>query len=292
MPNPRPSPMSCQTCAARRDGVCTDLTAEEMGRINRFKSGERRVAAGVDIVVPGESSRAIYNLVSGWAFRYGLLEDGRRQIVDFILPGAVIGVQTLDGAKATYGVQALTDTALCVVRHEDLASFSSEVPGIALRLAWLIARDRSLAYDHLTSVGRQSASQRVAHLILELYVRYRVQWPGHRIEKMQMPLTQEHIADATGLTGVHVNRVLRELREDGVLEFHYKRLRVLDPDKLVETAGTDPHLLAHWTRRAGSLDSLLHGADEGEAPLAAEPMSKKRPAAARSGAGASASLAR
>ena len=240
---------SCLHCPARCDGICTELTSADLSRIISFKSGDRRIRAGKDIISPGETSRAIYNLVDGWAFRYGLLDDGRRQILDFILPGAVVGFQTVNGAKATYGVQALTDTVVCVVRHEDLLSFARDVPGIGLRLAWLISRDRSLAYDHLTSVGRQSAQQRVAHLILELFVRFRAQWPGKRIEEMNLPLTQEHIADATGLTGVHVNRVLRDLREGKVLEFHYKRLRVLNPDKLVEIAETDPHVLMHWTSR-------------------------------------------
>jgi hypothetical protein len=69
---------------------------------------------------------------------------------------------------------------------------------------------------------------------------------------MHLPLTQEHIGDATGLTGVHVNRVLRDLRSDGVLEFHYRRLRVLDPDKLVEVAGIDPHVALSWMRDDGS----------------------------------------
>lgn len=72
---------------------------------------------------------------------------------------------------------------------------------------------------------------------------------------MHLPLTQEHIGDATGLTGVHVNRVLRDLKKDGVLEFHYRRLRILDPDRLVDIAGIDPHLLLPWTWREASENS-------------------------------------
>jgi hypothetical protein len=89
-------------------------------------------------------------------------------------------------------------------------------------------------------------------LLLEQFIRYRKRWPGHRIEEMYLPLTQEHIGDATGLTGVHVNRVLGDFRRDGILEFHYRRLRILDPDKLVDVAGVDPHVALSWMRDGGS----------------------------------------
>ena len=239
--------IQCQTCPARRDGLCTELSPSDLALMQKFKCGDRAIKAGQDIFAAGQPCEAIYNLTDGWAFRYTLLEDGRRQILDFALPGAVLGFHPAKGARATYGVQALTDANVCIIRHPDLAALSREVPQTGLRLAWLIARDRSLAYDHLTSVGRQSAHQRVAHLILELFVRCRAQWPGQRIEQMLLPLTQEHIGDATGLTSVHVNRVLRDLRQERVLEFHYRRLRILNPDKLIDVAETDPHLMMSWT---------------------------------------------
>src|SRR3546814_10980328 len=96
-----------------------------------------------------------------------------------------------------------------------------------MRLALLTSRDRSLAFSHLTSIGRRSARERVAHLLLELFIRRRAHWQGQRIEEMHLPLTQEHIGDATGLTGAHVNRVLRDLREERVVEFPYRSLRKL-----------------------------------------------------------------
>ncbi|MBI1213489.1 MAG: helix-turn-helix domain-containing protein [Alphaproteobacteria bacterium] len=214
--------------------------------MRRFRSGDHRIKAGQDIFSPGARCEAIYSLTGGWAFRYALLEDGRRQILDFVLPGAVLGFHPTDGARATYGVQALTDASVCVIRRSDLVALSRELPEIGFRLAWLVSRDRSLAFDHLASLGRQSAHQRVAHLILELFIRYRAQWPGQRFEEMHLPLTQEHIGDALGLTSVHVNRVLRDLRKKGVLEFHYKRLCIHDPDKLIGIAEIDQNLLQSW----------------------------------------------
>jgi CRP-like cAMP-binding protein len=210
------------------------------------KSADRTFGAGRDLFRFGDRRDAIYKLVGGWVALYSLLEDGSQQILHFALPGALLGFAP--GRVMTYGAQALTDATVCVVPYDSLYSMLRKNPEAGMELAWLISRDRCLAYDHLSSVGRQSARERVAHLLLELFIRYRMRWPGHRSEEMQLPLTQEHIGDATGLTGIHVNRVLRELRKDGILEFHYRRLRILNPDRLIDVAGVDPHVALSWTR--------------------------------------------
>ena len=242
----------CTTCRARIDGLCAGFAPDVVQTIAAYKSGDRQVRAGEDIFALGEPCDAIYNLVDGWVFLYTLLEDGRQQILHFGLPGAVLGFHPARGALTTYGVQALTDAVFCVIPRENLAPLIVEHPDVGMQLAWLMSRDRSLSFGHLTSIGRHCARERVAHLLLELFIRCRAQWPGHRIEQMHLPLTQEHIGDATGLTGVHVNRVLRDLKEDGIVEFHYRQLKILNPDKLVDVAGIDPHLLLPWTRRESS----------------------------------------
>jgi len=241
--------VECSGCRARLDGLCEGCAPDILKTIAGYKSGDRTVRAGEDLFSLGEPCDSIYNLVDGWVFLYNLFEDGRRQILHFALPGTVLGYHPAHGAMATFSAQALTDATVCVIPHKALGPISRGHPEIALRLAWLISRDRSLAFDHLSSVGRHSARERVAHLLLELFVRYSAQWPGHRVTEMHLPLTQEHIGDATGLTFVHVNRVLRDLRKDGIVEFHYRRLRILDPDKLVDVAGIDPQLAFSWIQR-------------------------------------------
>lgn len=226
---------------------------ERFRLISGYRSGDRRIEAGRDLFSIGSSDDAIFNLLDGWVALYTLLEDGRRQIVQFALSGAVLGILPTRGAQATFGAQALTDTVLCVIPHSKLSSLTRDYPDIGMRLARSLARDCNLAFDHMTSIGRRSARERVAHLLLELFVRYRAQWPGNRIEEMCLPLTQEQIGDATGLTFVHVNRVLRALRKERILEFHYRRLRILDPDKLVEIAGIDPHIATAWLEQRPGL---------------------------------------
>jgi CRP-like cAMP-binding protein len=233
---------------ARTDGLRDASTSEVLSVIANNKMGDKEVRAGQDIVCPGEPCEIVYTLDAGWAFLYSLLQDGRRQILQFALPGMVLGLDLLDGGHATYGVEALTDVTVSILPHKTLALLSQDHPEIGLLLAELASRDRNLSYDHLTSIGRHSAHERVAHLLLELFIRSHAQWPGHRVDEMQLPLTQEHIGDATGLTGVHVNRVLRDLRRDGIVEFRYRRLTIRDPDRLVDIARVDPQLAMSWVR--------------------------------------------
>lgn len=256
---PRGTRVDCETCQARIDGLCAGYTAGTVSVIAGYRSNDRHLKTGQDLLSLGEPCDAIYNLVDGWMFRYALLADGRRQILDFALPGAMLGFHSEHGATISFGAQALTDVVVCVIPHKALGPLSLRHPDIGLRLAWLMSRERSLSFDHLTSVGRRSAHERIARLLLELFVRSRAQWPGHQIEEMHLPLTQEHIGDATGLTGVHVNRVLRDLGKDGILKFCYRRLSILDPDKLVDLAGIDPDLLQSWTGHGRTEAGALGG---------------------------------
>ena len=220
-----------------------------LSAISEYPAGERKVKAGNDLYSVGERCHAIYVVISGWVAVYDLLQDGRRQIVQFALPGALLRFNPDSGAVAMFGAEALTDVTVCTMSHSSLAALSKNHPEVGMRFAEVMARDRNLSFDHLTSIGRRSARERIARLLLELFIRHRAQWPGHPTEEMQLPLTQEHIADATGLTGVHVNRVLGELRDEGILQFHYRKLVILDPDRLVEVAAIDPHLALAWMPR-------------------------------------------
>lgn len=260
--------VNCESCHARIDGLCAGHNRDVLQAISGYKSCDRHLKVGHDLFRQGEPCDAIYNLVDGWMFRYSLLADGRRQILDFALPGAVLGFHSGAEAAMGYGAQALTDAVVCVIPQKALHPLSRQHPEIGLRLASLISQERNLSFAHLTSIGRQSARERVAHLILELFVRFRSRWPGHRVEEMHLPLTQEHIGDATGLTGVHVNRVLGDLRQDGILTFSYRRLSILDPDRLVDVAGIDPEVLRVWLRRGvlqqGSSAPVFDAASPGQ----------------------------
>jgi CRP/FNR family transcriptional regulator len=225
------------------------LSTERHRLIPSYRLGDRKIEAGRDLFSIGSTGGAVFNLLDGWVALYTLHEDGRRQIVQFALPGAILGLGPSASAQATIGALTLTDVVVSVVPVAALTSLSRAEPEISMRLARSLAHDCSLAFDRMTSIGRRSARERVAHLLLELFTRYRAHWPGNRIEEMTLPITQEHIGDATGLTFVHVNRVLSTLRKEGIVHFHYRRLTILDPDRLIEVAGVDPEMAGTWLDR-------------------------------------------
>lgn len=212
--------------------------------MTRYETGLRKAALGYDLFGAEESGSLLFELIDGWVALYKILEDGRRQILHFALPGALLGFAP--GRPLGYGGLALTPATARVIERDCLYQLFHDYPDVGLQLTCQVASDRSAAYDHLSSLGRKSARERVAHRLLELFVRFRMRWPGHRADEIILPLTQEHIADATALTCVHVNRVLRDLRADQIVEFHYRRLRVLDPDKLADAAKADPQIFLSW----------------------------------------------
>jgi CRP/FNR family transcriptional regulator len=237
---------TCRDCPARTRGLCADLSPDELRILHDIKVPPRMLAAGAPLFRQSEPCDEVFNLRDGWAILYALLEDGRRQILHFALPGALIGFQPDPHAPMTCSAEALTDVTVCPLPRRVLSSLGSEMPHLAYRLAWLAVRDGTLAFDHISMLGRRSALERVAHLLVELYCRVRAHMPDAPAETLDLPLNQTHIADALGLTAVHVCRTLRRLREDGVIEFQRGRLQLMDPGKLARLADFDHNVAAPW----------------------------------------------
>ena len=232
-------PANCRTCSVRNDALCAPLSDGEIAVVEHFKSGNRMLSAGAYLYGQDEVCRDLYTLLDGWVCLYQMLEDGRRQILDFALPGAFLGFQPDLDSPASHSAYCLTDIAVCVFPRENLFDLFRAHPELALRMAWITARDGALAREHLTNVGRRSARERVAHLLLELFYRVRRRAGDGAANTIDLPLTQEHIADALGLTTVHVNRTLGKLRQADLLDIHGRTLTVRDPAALAEIAGFD-----------------------------------------------------
>ncbi len=235
-------PTDCRACSARSVGMCEPFSIDELSTLEKLRSGTRVFRAGEDLLLQGDRATTIYNLLDGWACSYELLEDGGRQIHYFALPGAMLGFHPDAGAVHSASVQAVTDISVCEFDRQRLIDLARQRPDLALRLTWLIARDELILFDHLTSIGRRTARQRVAHLLLELLLRARRAAPDAG-ETMRLPLTQTHIADALGLTSVHVSRTLTQLRKENLVDLSDRLLRVIDPVGLAETAGLDPDVV-------------------------------------------------
>lgn len=240
----------CKTCAVRSDGMYAPPCQERLVVSGANRTPSRMIRAGTDLFAQGEECRDVYTLNRGWAFTYVILEDGRRQILSFELPGSLLGLMPEDSGPMAYGCQALTDMAVCVIPRTNLLRVARQQPDLGLRLAALAARDQLLLQDHLTSVGRRSAYERIANLLLELFCRVRHAVPAATGETIELPLTQTHIGDAMGLTSIHVSRTLKVLREAGVLNLKDRTLRILDPEGLAEAAGFDRDMAARWSAGA------------------------------------------
>ncbi len=227
----------CAACPVREWAICQALPDDELDVVEEFRSGERAFPAGVDLFLQGEPWNELYTVLNGWMFMYKLLEDGRRQITKIVLPGDFVGFQPDLDAPMDHSIQTLTDARVCIFpRNRVLALFKAH-PDMAIRLSTMISRDVAMAHERLTSVGRRSALERVSYFLLELFYRVRLRHPEPVGSTISLPLTQEHIGDALGLTSVHVNRTLRELRQQDLIKIAKRTLHVLDPDRLADIAG-------------------------------------------------------
>ena len=240
---------SCDYCAARPLGVCGALGhGEAFGELRDARRAMRFLDAGEAVYRQGEPRGDALNLVSGWLVQHQDLGDGRRQVLRFLVPGALVGHQAAGLAHMTHGATALTSASLCVLPAARLDDLRSRHPSLNERYLWMLERDGLLASDHLIAIGRRDARERVAGLLMELAVRSTGRAAFSAGETLPLPLTQVLIGEATGLTAVHVNRTLRGLREAGVLDFRDRHLTLLDPDRAADIADLGADLVQLWTR--------------------------------------------
>ncbi len=231
---PAPPPAGanpCDDCALRRLEAFLPASAEELQAIQSFRLGARRVAAGGVIVEEHRRSAELFTLYAGWAFRYKTLSDGRRQILNFLLPGDFIGLQDEFADGHTHGVEALTDTTLCAFSRTRLWELFHVQPKLGYDITWLAAREEKLVDDNLVTTGRRNAGERVAMLLMHLY-RRALRLGLARDEWVEFPLNQQHIADALGLSLVHTNKTLRRLQALGLHKLDGGWLRILEPHAL------------------------------------------------------------
>ena len=227
--------LSCYQCALRKCGLFKPVTPDELAAIDNLKKQHIMLSAGAEIIRAGEESPELYTLYSGWAFRFKTLPDGRRQILNFLLPGDLLGLQAAMFDAAQHGIEALTDVQLCVLPRRDVWALFGTMPGLAFDVTWLGSREESIVDENLASVGRRTAAERVAALIIGLYKRAKLL--GLVIDDaFYFPLTQQHLADALGLSLVHTNKTLAKLRRMGMFTSKNGTLTLANP-RALESVG-------------------------------------------------------
>lgn len=202
----------------------------------------RSFPAGRTIVRSGQELDRSMLLIEGLVARFKDLSDGQRQIMEIHVAGDFTDLHGFPLKRLDHDVGALTEAKMGFVPHEVLKRITEEEPHLA-RILWLSTlMDAAIQRERILSVGRRAARSRIAHLLCELYLRLEVVGLAGD-GGYDLPLTQLDLGDATGLTSVHVNRMLRELRETGLLTFRGGRVTINDWDQLKRAAEFDPTYL-------------------------------------------------
>lgn len=216
-----------------------DFSPIELTEVSAFKIGELKIAPRADILTAGRRSNHLYTVLEGVAFRYVLLPDGRRQILNFLFPGDFIGLQAVVLDDSEHSVTSLTAVTLCVFEKRRLTRLFRNTPELGYDVTWLSAQEQSFVDLNLVAVGRFRADERIAYLLLSVFSRMREAGMAET-DSCPFPLTQAHLADALGLSQPYANHAIRRLREDGLVEFADGRLNVLDWAGLRERAISEP----------------------------------------------------
>lgn len=208
------------------------LSPEEIAFLQGL-GGRRRYAAGEDIVKEVDGGRGCEVITSGWAGRQRVLSDGRRQLITFSVPGDFIGAPIRPDCSVQVPTVAITavETVDMSPLRDVLAGSDLRFMGLQRACAMVVAMDQALLLEHIVRLGRLTAFQRTGHLLLELRARLALAGlvTGWRFP---MPLTQETLADHLGLSIVHVNRTLQQLRREKMIELRVGWVTILQPDVL------------------------------------------------------------
>lgn len=227
------------------------LSADDRAALAGTALSARSVKAGYDLAREGDATDTLYFLVDGWACRYKSMRDGSRQLPALLVPGDSCNIDSLLLDRLNYGVRTITTGTVVLLPRERALALAAEHVGIGQTFTWLALVENAILSQWALCLGRQSAKQRVAHLLCELSARLGND-PDDAESSFDMPLVQEQIADALGLTPVHVNRTLQMLRSEGLVSKQGRIVTLPDVPRLCEIAEFDATYL-HRGRDAAAL---------------------------------------
>ena len=225
----------CPKCPLRALPAFLANTADEVRTIESLRDSQTVLRAGATIIREGQRDSRLATLYSGWAFRYMTLRDGRRQILNFLLPGDFLGLQQKMADQSPHGVEAITDVMLCTFPRDAAWELHRRLPTLGYDITWLAAHEESIVDENLVSVGRRTAAERIAMLLIRLYKRASA-LRATAGNSVLFPITQQHIADALGLSLVHTNKTLRRLHRLGLYRIVEGHLVLRDPGALERMA--------------------------------------------------------
>lgn len=230
------------TALASKLACHTVVDPAELGVLRELLGRPHVFDARRELPLVTEGEHRAWLIAEGWALTYKLLPTGARQVIDIAIAGDMIGFRELllrntDTNAAMVGPGVVHEFGIAMIEQ-----LFRDTPALAGALMWASSRDEGLVVERLVDLGRRSAIERIAHFVLELEHRLRVVGLS-RMCRFRCPLSQAVMADALGLTPIHVNRTLRELRSSGLLSWRDGSVAILDYARLAEIAGYDPTYL-------------------------------------------------
>ena len=225
------------------------LDEEDIAGLLALTGRARLVKTRHDLIREGDRPGPVFVMMEGWACRYKVLPSGTRQVLAFLMPGDACDLHIGLLAEMDHSIQTITPARVVMIDRVDMDELMARRPAVARAMYIAQLVDEGTMRAWITSMGRRTSIERVAHLMCELYLRARdIQIAGE--ESLSLPLSQVLLADALGMTSVHINRVLKELRVAGAMTLHRGSLEVSDPAKLVRIAGFDDGYLHRRSRTA------------------------------------------
>jgi CRP-like cAMP-binding protein len=225
-----------ESCLVRKLARFAPLQLDEVAAISQLEARGRPIAARTELVREGQRGHNAFILQDGWAFSYKLLPDGGRQVINFAVPGDFMGLRSVLLRTSDHDFAAVTDITVVEVSARQMIDMVHKLPRFGAAVLWAASLDEAMIVEHLVNIGRRDALRRTAHFFLEL---------GLRLQLVELasdagytcPLNQYLLADALGLTAIHLNRVLRQLRERSLMTLRGGRVVLHDRPGLQALVG-------------------------------------------------------
>ena len=232
---PRAGIPASGNCLIRKLSHFAPLSASDRDVLEALAAPEESFSADVDIVAEGMAPRSVFLILEGMAVRYRSLADGGRQIMTFLIPGDLCDIHVFLARTMDHSIGTITPTRITAISRERLMDVFALHPRISAALWWSSMQEEAMLRERIVSLGRRDARGRIAYILCELLWRHTAVGLTSN-GTFQLPLTQTELGDTLGLTPVHVNRILKEFRSRNLISIDRKVIKLLDIQKLQETA--------------------------------------------------------
>lgn len=230
---------SCIRCPLLDCPGLRPMEVQKRETVLAFKQGELALERGGQVLTQGVHSNELYTVLSGVLIRFRLMEDGHRQIINFLFPGDLIGLQSMLDEPMTHGVEALTPSRLCIFPRDRFIDFVGHNPKMGYDVIWLAAKEESALEEHLVALGQRNAKERIAYLALFILKRAEGTCLASQ-GRVELSITQGQIADMLGLSLVHTNRSMQALRRDGLVRWSLNSIEIPDAETVSQFVRYDP----------------------------------------------------